>query len=46
MTGRIPDGEENWFTISTSFFKGLCPPWMPVHGVIGMLKEIGAFLHY
>jgi len=43
---RVSDREENGFVFLASLLKGLFSPGMPVHGIMSVLLEIGAFLRY
>ena len=42
VAGRIADGEENGLVLLPSPGQGFLPPWVPIHRVLGVLKEVGA----
>ncbi len=42
VAGGVADGEEDGFVFAASFFDGFGAPGMPIDGVVGVLKEVGA----
>ena len=42
MAGRIADGEQNGLVQRARFLQGLGAPHPPMHGIIGVLQQIGA----
>jgi hypothetical protein len=43
MAGGITDGEEDGFVFPPGFAKSFFVPRIPVYGIVGMLKKVGAF---
>ena len=43
VAGGIPDGKENRFVLRSGLCEGFIGPGMPVHRIVGVLDEIGAF---
>src|SRR5262245_2324434 len=43
MTGRVADGQEDRFVLSTRLLERLIAPWIPIHGVVGMKLEVRTF---
>jgi hypothetical protein len=41
VTGGVSDTEEDRFVLGERFGKGFFAPGIPIHGVVGMLEEIG-----
>jgi hypothetical protein len=41
MTGRVTDAEEDGFIFGAGLGKRLFAPGIPVHGVIGVLEQVG-----
>ena len=46
VAGRITYTDKDGFILLPGLLEGLSPPGVPVHGVVGMLQEIGALLLY
>src|SRR5574341_2273549 len=40
MTCGVTYAKKDWFLLCTRFVQCLFAPWMPIHRVVGMLKEI------
>ena len=41
VAGGVTDAEEEGFLLRTGPGKGLLAPWPPVHGVVGVLAQVG-----
>ena len=41
---RVADRQEDRLVFAAGSLEGLVAPWIPVHGVAGMLKQVGAVL--
>ena len=46
VAGGIADGEEDGFVLGQGLGEGLLVPGVPIHGIVGVLQEIGAFFVY
>jgi hypothetical protein len=44
MAGRIPYGEKDRLVLRPGTIQRLSSPGIPIHGIVGVLKEIGALL--
>jgi hypothetical protein len=44
VAGGVANGEEDGLVELSGGLEGFRPPGIPVHGVLGVLEEIGAFL--
>ncbi len=40
MTCGITDGKEHRLVLHAGFLEGFIAPWVPVHGIVGVLKKI------
>ena len=46
VAGGVADAEKNWFVFSFGFVESFLTPRIPVHGVVSVLEQVGAFLVY
>jgi hypothetical protein len=44
MAGGVADGEKDRFVFRLGALKCFFTPWKPVHGITGVLDQVGAFL--
>jgi hypothetical protein len=44
VAGEVAHGEEDGLVLLSSCCKGLLALGVPVHGIVGMLQEVGALL--